>query len=241
MQCGSDKMKSNLKAVIITLGSIILIFVVLPMTLGYKISYYKEVELDYNLANIIVQFLGVSLSGLLSYKIINQTNKIANMQMIMEQNSTTTQEQLQKKQLKIDLFDRRFAVFEDLLRIFSYTSLLVKPEDKEDPLQNKIDSLLNIYSALKEEYDIKSNVFTLYSAEFLFNGELLEAIKKILKLYTEMNSQVTILKIFNENIPLKQKEETYIVIMECCKAILSHQSYIDERGKAELNIAEFEK
>jgi hypothetical protein len=229
------------KIVVITLSIAAFAFVVLPILFGYKIAYYKEVEFDNELINSMIQAFGVILSAYLTYRIIKQTNNIAKMQMDMETNSITMQENLQRRQIKIDLFDRRFAIFQDMLKIFSHIDLLKNTDNKDSLLLTKVTLLIKLHDEIKSFDEVKLDVYSLYKSEFLFNGYLLDVFKQLIKLYTEITVKMNILKASMEYGFIDNLENHYKSIIEDCIAILSYRSIIDEQSKIELNIAEFEK
>jgi hypothetical protein len=218
-----------------------MIFIILPLIFGYKVGYYSNVDYDYEAITAIGQIVGILISAYLTYRIINQTNTIANVQLRMEKISADYQMVLQKRQLKIELFDRRMTIFEDVLKIFTHVGILNTTLVNEIEIHKKINELVKIHKGIKSLEDKYLNMYTLYRSEFLFSGELLQAIRTIIKQYSELDARINVLDMFQEDKEPKWNAELYNLITENCKTILSFQPYIDEKSKAELNIAEFER
>jgi hypothetical protein len=221
-------------------GFVTLFFIALLMLIGYEFGYYRKFQISYYPISVVCQIIGILISAYLTYKIINQTRNIADTQLKMSTISENNHVNLQKRQFKIDLFDRKVAVFEDILKIFTQTGILISLTNNEKELQSKMDVLDRVFNGMKTIEGNNTNIYSLFRSEFLFNGELLKVIKIIIEQYTEMGAKINILSMFKDQ-TIGWKEEVYKGVLENGRVILSYQDYINQTSKIELDIAGFER
>ncbi len=233
-------MIKNFKIIILTVLFIAISFLVVPMLFGYKFGYYREVTLNFDAITAITQIVATLLSAYLTYLIIKQTERISKAQSHLEELSLRNQTDLQKRQIKIDLFNHRIIVLEGVQRIITYIEIIYKTDSFDEELSDKIADILKIHSGITSaDYPDRIDISPIFRSKFIFSGDLLKAIQVVISQYTELNSRLTVMSM--DGIKDKWKVETYHLVMDNCKNILSYRSIIEQLGKMELNIADYEK
>lgn len=233
-----------------TLLSVIIVAIIVPYLCGYKIGYYTNIKYDYDAIAAWAQVLGVLLTSILTVMIIFQAKTIAKNQLEFEKKSSDNQLQFEKisalnqetflrRQIKIDLFERRVVIFEWVFKLFTYIDIIVKLQKGEAYLEKNYKKIINILKHMKSED--KLDILFLHRADYLFPKDLAVKMVRIIKLYTDIGALVNI---SSEEMGFdlsKFNQEFYDEILKKCNEILSYQNFVTNACDSILNIAEFDR
>lgn len=192
--------------------------------------------------------LGAIIMAILTYRIISQTNYLNQKQTEFEARINQEQLEMQKRQIRIDIFPYRRELYLNLSKVIAFSSFLTENIYTLDDLYEKsCDDIFHIYESCKDQFigDVQKVTRSLSESEYLLSEEIIICGLDIWKAFEDVCGRFIFLESVAYSLPIDKIEETKIhnikQIEKSCEIINSHAGTIKYKIPDELNISDLDR
>lgn len=201
--------------------------------------------------DLIVDFLMLIVTTILTVKIICQTNKLSKKQIEQELMLNSKQEELQKRQIRIETFDYKSDIYHALYKVFKMSATIqyniydiIGTKGLSEKTCEQLFGLFN--ASIEVDKIVPSEVLWLFKqAEYIYPVNIYPSIKAISKDFDELAGNIGKFnlypKILTENELEEEKHKLIEDIYTKAKNINSHVAFIESIIPYELSISNLEK
>lgn len=191
----------------------------------------------------LFELILTATSLIISVFVVCQTKNLAKRQEKQEKEIAEQQNELQKRQIKLELFERKFKTKVALTQIFDIAQVIMIIENDSfeiDFLNGEDDILRYISKRIKEINKIEFNeVFS--RTKYIFERSLYEDIYSVYDWFESVCSISEMMNIGNEIGFVKHKEQLKVFLFSNLKKIYENKNNIMKRIEQELDISRIDK
>ena len=197
--------------------------------------------------NIAIALLSLLVTSILTVIIIVQTARLAKKQNEQEKLINKQQEDLQKRQIRIDTFDYKNNIYSALYKVFQMTGEIEDIFSKISLKEKTAEQLHQMFDILREQLkiDVSETIWLFIQAEYILPSNIYDSVRVISKNFDELTGDVGKFglypKILTENELETEKQKLLEDIRERAKQINDHVYFITSVMPQELDISSLEK
>lgn len=197
--------------------------------------------------NIAIALLSLLVTSLLTVIIIVQTAKLAKKQNEQEKLINKQQEDLQKRQIKIDTFDYKNNIYHALYKVFQMTGEIEGIFSKISLKEKTAEQLHQMFDILREQLkiDVSETIWLFKQAEYILPSNIYDSVRIISKDFDELTGDIGKLgfypQILTDDELNTEKQKLLEDIREKAKQINDHVYFITSIMPRELDISSLEK
>lgn len=197
--------------------------------------------------DIAISFLSFVVTTILTVVIIRQTSRLAKKQSEQELLINKQQEELQKRQIRIDTFDYKNSIYHALYKVFQMTGEIEVIFSKISLKEKTAEQLYQMFSILRDQLkiDVSETMWLFKQAEYILPPNIYDSVRAISKNFDELTGDVGKFelypKILTEDELETEKQKLLEDISDRAKQINDHVYFITSVMPQELDISSLEK
>lgn len=197
----------------------------------------NEVFLD-----LSISMLSFVVTSVLTIVIIMQTSKLAKKQSKQDLLINKQQEDLQKRQMRIDTFDYKNTIYHALYKVFQMTAEIEDIFSHVNLGQKDMAQLYMMFEIIREQLkiDVSETMWLFKQAEYILPENIYLSVSAISRDFNELTGDIGKLKLFpailNEDELSEEKENLLDDILFRAQQINKHVLFIESIMPIELDI-----
>lgn len=158
---------------------------------------------------ILISTLEMIITAVLTFIIIYQTRKNNNAVQKLEKQISDRDVDLQRKQLKLELFPYKREIYRNLISVFSFCEMYENLDRKISLKDKSAKQLYDIVDAIREQMGIdKYNIRKdLLESKYIFPERIANEIINTANRFEEFSSSFSILRTMDDQLTEEEKEE----------------------------------
>lgn len=194
----------------------------------------------------IVNIIGVLISFILTFTIINQTKNLSKSQSELEKKLSEQQNMIRKRQIRIDVFPYKREIYLNLFKVLEFTNFLETNIFKLKLEEKSGKELYTIYNMAKDTFlgDTITIMQSLRESEYILPPNISPTILQIHRHLDEICSNFIALGTLQDIIPAELLDESKIEIISSikgnCSEINTKVNFIQSIMPNELNISKLD-
>lgn len=199
------------------------------------------------LLNLAISFLAFIVTSIMTVIIITQTSKLSKKQNEQERLISKRQEDLQKRQIKIDTFEYKNSIYRILYKVFQMTGEIEDIFSKISLQEKQMEQLYQLFDILRSQLkiDVSETLWLFKQAEYILPANIYSSIYDIAGNFNELTGDIRKFDLFSKILTpdeiTKEKQKLLDDIYARAKQINSHVLFINSVMPHELDISSIEK
>lgn len=200
-----------------------------------------------DLLNLIIAFLSFLVTSILTILIIQQTSRLAKKQSEQERLINQQQEDLQKRQIKIETFEYKNSIYHAVYKVFQLTNMITVFFSKINLEEKSMEQLSQMFDTMRShlQIDVAETLWLFRQAEYILPSNIYESVKDIAGNFDELAGDFCKFKLFQTILTPNEigvtKKLLYDDIMNRTTQINRHVLFITSIMPRELDISSLEK
>lgn len=197
--------------------------------------------------NIAIALLSLLVTSILTVIIIVQTAKLAKKQNEQEKLINKQQEDLQKRQIRIDTFDYKNNIYHALYKVFQMTGEIEDIISKISLKEKTAEQLYQMFDILREllKIDVSETMWLFKQAEYILPSNIYDSVRVISKNFDELTGDVGKFSLYPKILTTDEleteKQKLLEDIRDRVKQINDRVCFITSVMPKELDISSLEK
>lgn len=197
--------------------------------------------------NLAISLLSFIVTSVLTVVIIGQTSKLAKQQSEQEKHINKQQEDLQKRQMRIDTFDYKNNIYHALYRVFQMTGEIEDIFSKIGLRDKTMEQLYQMFEIIREQLkiDVSEMLWLFKQAKYILPSNIYPSVRDIADNFNELTGDIGKLKFFPTILAPdeieEEKQQLLRDIEDRAKCINQYVIYIESVMPRELDISSLEK